>query len=194
MTHPPSAQRRRTRRAILEATADLLQRGVDPTINEIAAAAEVSRRTVYLHYPTLDQLVLDATLGTLNADVDAALDAVTSTDPEVRIEALVDALYGTVEESLPLGRKLIKLTVDAEPPAPGEPRRGHRRIRWIEWAVQPCQATLSAAAFDDLVSALALVIGWESFIALADVRGLAPADARDLTIRTARTLVRAALT
>jgi AcrR family transcriptional regulator len=194
MTQPRSAQRRRTRRAILEATADLLQRGVDPTINEIAAAAEVSRRTVYLHYPTLDQLVLDATLGTLNADVDAALDAVTSTDPEVRIEALVDALYGTVEQSLPLGRKLIKLTVDAEPPAPGEPRRGHRRIRWIEWAVQPCQATLSTAAFDDLVSALALVIGWESFIALADVRGLAPADARDLTIRTARTLVRAALT
>jgi AcrR family transcriptional regulator len=104
MTQPRSAQRRRTRRAILEATADLLQRGVDPTVNEIAAAAEVSRRTVYLHYPTLDQLVLDATLGTLNADVDAALDAVTSTDPEVRIEALVDALYGTVEQSLPLGR------------------------------------------------------------------------------------------
>ena len=193
MTQPRSAQRRRTRRAILEATADLLQRGVDPTVNEIAAAAEVSRRTVYLHYPTLDQLVLDATLGTLNADVDAALDAVTSTDSEVRIEALVDALYGTVEQSLPLGRKLIKLTVDAEPPAPGEPRRGHRRIRWIEWAVQPCQATLSPAAFDDLVSALALIIGWESFIALADVRGLPPAKARELTIGTARTLVRAAL-
>src|SRR5690348_11589160 len=71
------AQRRRTRKAILEATATLLQAGVEPSVNEIAAAADVSRRTVYLYYPTLDQLVLDATLGTLNVDIDAALAAQT---------------------------------------------------------------------------------------------------------------------
>ena len=40
------AQRRRTRRAILDAAARLLQAGTEPSVNEIAAAADVSRRTV----------------------------------------------------------------------------------------------------------------------------------------------------
>src|SRR5436190_3545133 len=75
------AQRRRTRRAILDAAASLLQAGTEPSVNEIAAAADVSRRTVYLYYPTLDQLILDAAIGTLNVDVDAALSAETSADP-----------------------------------------------------------------------------------------------------------------
>ena len=39
------AQRRRTRRAIIDATTALLERGATPSINEIAEAAEVSRRS-----------------------------------------------------------------------------------------------------------------------------------------------------
>jgi AcrR family transcriptional regulator len=50
------AQRRRTRRAIVDATMTLLSQGVEPSVNEIAAAADVSRRTVYMphapHAPT----------------------------------------------------------------------------------------------------------------------------------------------
>src|SRR5690348_10365511 len=84
------AQRRRTRRAIVEATAALLRSGAEPSVSDIAAAADVSRRTVYLYYPTLDQLVLDATMGTLNVDIDAALQAQTSIDPRDRVRTLVD--------------------------------------------------------------------------------------------------------
>jgi AcrR family transcriptional regulator len=187
------AQRRRTRRAILEATAGLLQAGTEPSVNAIAAAADVSRRTVYLYYPTLDQLVLDATIGTLNVDVDAALDAQTSTDPRQRLSTLVNQTFATMETSLPLGRKLIKLTIDAPAPTDGAPRRGHRRIGWIEWAVAPVRERLSEAAYDDLVSSLALVIGWEAFIVLLDVRGLTPDRARAVTLRTAQAILDAAL-
>jgi AcrR family transcriptional regulator len=183
------AQRRRTRRAIVEATARLLSEGTEPSVNEIAAEADVSRRTVYLYYPTLDQLVLDATIGILNVDVDAALERETSADPRVRLRTLIREMFSTMESSLPLGRRLIRLTVDAPPPAPGQPRRGHRRVGWIEWAVSPCRGRLSAAAFDDLVSALSMVIGWEAFIVLSDVRGLDVDAARDLTVRTADALL-----
>src|ERR1700749_4214113 len=69
------AQRRRTRRAIVEATSRLLAAGADPSINDIAAAADVSRRTIYTYFPTLDQLLLDATIGAMNVDVEAAIDA-----------------------------------------------------------------------------------------------------------------------
>lgn len=187
------AQRRRTRRAILEATAGLLQAGVEPSVNDIAAAAEVSRRTVYLYYPTLDQLVLDATIGTLNVDVDAALAAQTSPDPHRRLRTLVTETFATMEPSLPLGRKLIKLTVDAAAPGDGGPRRGHRRIGWIEWAVEPVRERLTRSDYDDLVSSLALVIGWEAFIVLLDVRGLSSSRARAVTLRTAEAILDAAL-
>jgi AcrR family transcriptional regulator len=189
-----AAQRRRTRRAILEATAELIRSGGEPSVNEIAAAADVSRRTVYLYYPTLDQLILDATIGTLNVDVDAALTAQTSEDPRERLRTLVTETFTTMERSLPLGRKLIKLTVDAPAPAAGEPRRGHRRIGWIEWAVAPCRERLTRKGYDDLVSSLALVIGWEAFIVLLDVRGLSPRAARALTLKTSETILAAALT
>lgn len=186
-----AAQRRRTRRAILEATAQLLLSGVEPSVNEVAAAADVSRRTVYLYYPTLDQLFLDATLGTLNVDVDAALEAQKSDDPWERLNTLITELFQAMEASLPLGRKLIKLTVDAPAPAEGSSRRGHRRVTWIEWAVEPCRDQLSRRAHADLVSALALVIGWEAFIALLDVRGLTPRQARAITLRAADAILAA---
>jgi AcrR family transcriptional regulator len=185
------AQRRRTRRAILDATVELLRSGAEPSVNEIAAAADVSRRTVYLYYPTLDQLVLDATLGTLNTDVDAALRAQVSDDPHQRLDTLVTELFTTMESSLPLGRKLIKLTVDVPTPA-GQPRRGHRRVGWIEWAVEPCRSGMSRQAHADLISALSLVIGWEAFIALLDVRGLTPTRAKTVTRQTAHAILDAA--
>jgi AcrR family transcriptional regulator len=185
------AQRRRTRRAIVDATMRLLDQGDEPSVNDIATAADVSRRTVYLHFPTLDQLVLDATVGLMNVDVDAALTAVDSTDPQVRLTALVTELYGTMERSAPLGRKLIKLTVDAPAPADG-PRRGYRRIQWLEWAVEPLRSTLPPDRFEELVSGLAMVIGWEAFIVLADVRGLSAPEARAVTLRAAHALLQAA--
>ena len=188
------AQRRRTRRTILDATVGLLRSGAEPSVNEIAAAADVSRRTVYLYFPTVDQLVLDATLATLNADVDAALREQLSDDPHVRLDTLVTGLFTTMETSLPLGRKLIKLTIDAPTPTKGQPRRGHRRVGWIEWAVEPCRAAMSRQAHADLVSTLTLVIGWEAFIALLDVRGLTPAQAKAVTLRAAHAVLDAAIT
>jgi AcrR family transcriptional regulator len=188
-----TAQRRRTRKAILDATADLLRAGGEPTVNDVAAAADVSRRTVYLYYPTLDQLVLDATIGTLNVDVDAALAAETSTDPRQRLQTLVRELFETMESSLPLGRKLIRLTVDAPAPDDGGPRRGHRRIGWIEWAVEPVRGRLTRSDYADLVSALALVIGWEAFIVLLDVRGLTVSRAREVSLRAVGTILDDAL-
>lgn len=186
------AQRRRTRRAIVEATAALLRSGAEPSVSDIAAAADVSRRTVYLYYPTLDQLVLDATMGTLNVDIDAALEAQTSTDPHTRIRTLVDETFATMEASLPLGRRMIRLTVEAPAPPDGGTRRGHRRIGWIEWAVEPWRARMTRKDYDDLVSSLALAIGWEAFIVLLDVRGLSPERARSVTVRTTDAILAAA--
>lgn len=187
-----AAQRRRTRRAIVEATSRLLAAGADPSINDIAAAADVSRRTIYTYFPTLDQLLLDATLGAMNVSIEAAIDSSGEPDARARIAALVAALSDGMAGSLPLGRKLIKLTVDAPPSGPG-PKRGYRRIGWIEAALEPVRPRLGPDRFEQLVSALAVVIGWEAFVVLFDVRGLSVDQAREIITGAATTLVDAAL-
>jgi AcrR family transcriptional regulator len=186
------AQRRRTRKAIVEATSALLAAGADPSVNDIAVAADVSRRTIYTYFPTLDQLLLDAAIGAMGLGVDAALDAANGQDAPSRVEVLISALTEEMARTLPLGRKLIKLTVDLPLDGSG-PKRGYRRIGWIEKAIEPIRPRLSPDQFEQLVSALAVMIGWESFIVLFDVRGLDQDQARQIVTGSALALIDAAL-
>jgi AcrR family transcriptional regulator len=188
-------QRRRTRMAIINAATDLIRAGNStPGVNEIADAADVSRRTVYQYFPTVDQLLLDATLGLLSqASVDSAIDSADAgADPEARVEAMIRALTDLSAETMRLGRSLVRLTVDA-PAALGEPKRGYRRVGWIERAIEPLRHQLDDAAFERLVSALAIVVGWEALIVLSDLRGLEADEQIAVSTWAARTLIRAAL-
>ncbi|MEU9714010.1 helix-turn-helix domain-containing protein [Streptomyces sp. NPDC047976] len=203
------AQRRRTRKAIVEAAARLSADGATPSIDEIAAAADVSRRTVYAYFPSLDHLLIDATLGALNEPpVEQALtDPAIAGDPAARVDALIRTLLKYSPQSLPLGRRLIRLTVDqpvseapepaaaqaATPGAAPAPRRTQRRIEWLEQACESLRGTLSEEAYQRLISALAIVVGWEAQIVLRDVRGLDPQAEEEAITWAARALVEAAI-
>jgi AcrR family transcriptional regulator len=192
-------QRRRTRAAIVAATTELLRTGVTPSVGQVAEAADVSRRTVYQYFPTLEQLLVDATLGMLSqAAVDEAIDAADAHsgdgDASARVAAMIRALTTTSAEMLPYGRQLIRLTVDAPPAADAaSPRRGYRRVAWLERALEPLRPGLAPETFERLVSALAMVVGWEALIVLGDVRGLDADEQLDVSLWSARALVRAAL-
>jgi AcrR family transcriptional regulator len=191
---PPSAgrvaQRRRTREAIVAAAKRLLADGKHPSIDEIALAADVSRRTIYMYFPTLDQLLLDATAGML---AESTVDAVLASDDYgddvlARLDALVGALLELAPSTLPLGRKIIRLTVDAEH-RDGGARRGYRRMKWIEWAVEPLRRRLAGEQYERLVSALSVLLGWEAMIVLQDVRDLDPAEEERVIRWAVRALV-----
>jgi AcrR family transcriptional regulator len=192
-----AAQRRRTRRAIVDAAARLVAEGRDPSIAEIAAAADVSRRTVYEYFPTLDQLLIDATLGVMaGAEFSAALDFDRfGDDVHARLDALARTLSDMSDRALPLGRRLLRLTVDtpASDDDAAAPRRGYRRIQWIEHAVQPLRDRLTAEQFERLVSALAVALGWEAMIVLRDTRNLTRATERRVTGWAVHALVDAML-
>ncbi len=190
------SQRRRTRKAIVDAATELITDGHTPSIDEIARAAEVSRRTIYLYFPTLDQLLIDATAGAFsNTTIDAALDQVAdSHDPASRVEALARAMLELAPDALPLGRQLIRLTVTTPQNQQADaPKRGYRRIEWIERALEPLRERLDEQQFERLVSALAIVIGWEAMIVLRDIRGLDAAGEADVVTWATRTLVDAIL-
>ena len=185
-------QRRRTRKAIIDAAVELIGRGGEPSVGEIADAADVSRRTVYLYFPTLEHLLADAALELTRASVEPRFE--TSGDVGERVEALVRAVQQGFAETEALGRTIIRLTVGASgsPARAGTPRRGYRRVEWIERALGPLRETLPAPELEQLVSALTLVIGWESMIVLQDVRGLSATEAEDTCAWVARAILAAA--
>jgi len=92
-----------------------------------------------------------------------------------------------------LGRALIRLTVEAAEPRDGAPRRGYRRIEWIERAFEALRRELGRKEFERMVSALSVVMGWEPLIVLKDVRGLEQKDAEDVLAFAARAIVGAAV-
>jgi hypothetical protein len=128
--------------------------------------------------------------------VDAELDALGEEgDAESRVATMVRAVqrnFGSTEQQ---GRTLLRLTVDRpeSETSSDKPRRGYRRIEWIERALEPLRPRLTAARFEQLVSALAMVTGWEAMIVARDVRALSLKKAEDVSVWAARALVRAAL-
>jgi AcrR family transcriptional regulator len=184
-------QRRRTRKAIIDAAVELLRRGAEPSVAEIAEAADVSRRTIYLYFPTHEHLLTDAALEASRATVEPRFEA--SGNAVERLEALVRAVQQGFTETEQLGRTIIRLTVGASTSSTSEtaPRRGYRRVEWIERALEPLRDTLAPDRFERLVSALTLMIGWEAMIVLQDTRGLSPSEAEEVCVWVARTLLAA---
>jgi AcrR family transcriptional regulator len=188
------AQRNRTRRAIVEAAKQLMQAGPTPSMAEIAAAAEVSRRTLYMYFPTLEQLLIDATLGAISQNtIDPVITESASKDPVERAEELSHAMNRHSGGTMHLGRALIRLTVEGDEPEAGGPRRGYRRVQWIEKALAPAREKLAPKEFERLVSALCVLIGWEPMIALKDTRGLDEKEADEVLVFAVRAVVEKAL-
>ena len=57
-----SNAKRRTRKALLEAAAQLVRGGVKPSLEEVAEAALVSRATAYRYFPSVEALLREAAL------------------------------------------------------------------------------------------------------------------------------------
>ncbi len=189
-----SAQKRRTRKAILRAAMDLLAGGVTPSIMDIARAADVSRRTIYLYFPTLEQLLADAALGlaTEGAMAQVLDPSKFPGDAAARVDALARSVQRMSADTEHLGRTILRLTMDLREDGLA-PRRGYRRIEWIETAIESLRGKLDKPAFERLVSALAMVIGWEALLVQKDIRRLKPADAEEASAWAARALVNAAV-
>ena len=119
-----AGQRRRTRKAILQAAMDLLARDGAPSIADIAAAADVSRPDD-LPVPADPRAPAGgrgAGIG-LQAAVDRVVDSsATYGDVEARVDAMVRAVQRMSSDTEQLGRSLIRLTIEprADTGAPGE--------------------------------------------------------------------------
>ena len=199
--HGRYKQKRRTRTAVLTAARELIRQGKIPSVADAADAADVSRRTAYRYFPTQEQLLTEAQLEGGRASIERVFEpAELAHDVEARLDALVRAMYAELQSTEPLMRTMIRLTVDrsrdehtADAAEAEPPRRGYRRIDWIEMALSPVRMQLDETSFERLVSGLALCIGIEALLVLRDIRGLDPAAAEEVSRWVARSLLHASL-
>jgi AcrR family transcriptional regulator len=188
-------QKHRTQRLLLDTAARLMADGTRPTVSQVADAAEVSRRTAYRYFPTQERLIADAALEQLRPAMEAAIAAsapASADDAETRISTVVEHIQRLALEYEPFLRTMIHETVLA-PPAHGNPRRGIRRLQWIESAVKPLRTRLGAARYRRLVSALALCTGIEALLVLRDICGLSAGELTRVSQWMCLTLVRESL-
>ncbi len=182
-------------RTLLDSAMDLMQRGMIPSVSEVAEAAAVSRATAYRYFPTQASMI--------QAAVDEALGPIlawksTSTDPEERTAELMSFAYPRIEAYEATHRATVLQTLyqwtQRHAGTLGDEAqivRGHRK-RLLAEAVAPLKARLGRAGFERLVQALSLVFGTEAFIVLKDIWGLDGSEARRVAVWAAHALVRAA--
>jgi AcrR family transcriptional regulator len=185
-------QKARTRDALIAATRRLLAQGTTPTVEQAAAAAQISRATAYRYFPN-QRALLAATYPVI--DRRSLLPTPAPPDPAARLAAVADAQTQLVLEQEPELRAQLRLALD---PAGADrsqlPLRRGRRITWIEEALAPLRGQLPNHQLRRLVHAIGATVGIEALVWLTDIAGLSRQQAVEVMRWSAETLLRAALT
>jgi AcrR family transcriptional regulator len=186
-------QRRRTRKDLLDAASRLMKQGRKPTLEEVAAAALVSRATAYRYFPSIDALMVEAALDLVAPDPDDVFKGAAGADPVARVERVDAAFEAMMLANEPGLRAMLAQAVQQEPGEDGKlPRRQNRRSPLIEAALAPARKEFSASDLQMLSRALALVIGTEALIVFKDVLQVSDAEARKVRRWAIRAMVQAA--
>jgi AcrR family transcriptional regulator len=190
-----SNQRRRTRKDLLQAAARLMQQGRTPSLEEIAAAAYVSRATAYRYFASAEAVMTEATLDMAVPEPEALLRDAPPDDPVARMERVEAMLHDMTRANETGLRMMLMNTLARRARGDGDetlPARQNRRSPLIEAALAPARAAFAPAQYALLCRALALVVGTEAMIVTKDVLQLDDDDARALTRWAIRALIDAA--
>ena len=183
-------QKLRTRDTLIAATRALISNGVTPRVEDAAAEAEISRTTAYRYFPNQRALLIAA-----HPEIDrkSLLSATPSRDPAARLDAVLDEFIRIVLETEAQLRMALRLSLEPGP-TPGEsPLRSGRAIGWLEDALAPVAARLSAREMRRLVYAIRSSAGIEALVWLTDVARLSRPEAAETMKWSAQALLRAAL-
>ncbi len=183
---PRANQRKRTRRALLEAVTQLVQQGKIPSVADVAEAAAVSRATAYRYFPTQSSL-LEALIQEIHVPT-PDYDSVVSDpkDPEGRVDAFLDTMVPHMESVEPQLRAALRLSLEqwgkalAGDTNAERPIARGRRIGLIGGALAPLKEQLDKSTFRRLTMVLSILFGIEALIVLKDIWGVNGAEAKEV--------------
>lgn len=188
-------QKTRTRKDLLQAASRLMRQGRTPTLEEVAEEALVSRATAYRYFPSVEALLVEASVDVAVPRPEEMFRDETSNDPVVRLQKVETTLYDMILANELLLRAMLAHTIQQGMRADEHgkvPRRQNRRIPLIEAALAPARDQFTPGALKTLMRALALIMGPEASIVIKDVLQLGDADARKVKRWAIRALVEAA--
>lgn len=186
-----SAQKRRTREALVVAARDLVANGEAPTVEGAAEAASISRTTAYRYFPNQRALLAAAHPETAAPSMlpdDAPRDVAS------RLDLVVDGFTRMIVDTEAQQRTMLRLSLEADPAERAQlPLRQGRAIAWIEEALAPLHTKMSAAAIHRLAIAVRSATGIEALAWLTDIAGLTRDEATDLMRWSAQALLQRTL-
>jgi AcrR family transcriptional regulator len=184
-------QKLRTREAIIAATRELLTQSANPTVEQAADAAGVSRATAYRYFPNQRDLLV-ATHPEI--DVQSLLGDDAPEDVTERLDLVVDAMAKMLIDNEPELRTALRLSLEADAARREQlVLRQGRAIGWLEDALGPLKGQIPKRERRRLVLAIRSAAGIEAFVWLCDVAGLSRKDAIEVMRWTARTLLASVL-
>lgn len=188
-------QKRRTRKDLLQAAARLMKQGRDPSLEEIAEEALVSRATAYRYFPGVEALLVEASIDIAVPSAEELFRSGPPDDPVARLERVDTMLHEIILANEASFRKMLVHTLQRGTKGDGDadlPARQNRRTPLIEAALLPARKQFKPATLQMLTRALALVIGTEAFVVFKDVLQLDDAEVRKVKRWAIRALVDAA--
>ena len=187
-----SAQKQRTRDALVAAARQLVASGVTPTVEDAAAAARISRTTAYRYFPTKRALLVAA-----HPEVAARsmLPPDPPDDPAERLDLVVTRFTAMISDTEAQQRTMLRLSLEEDEAQRGTlPLRQGRAIAWIAEALDGLRGQLSDEELHRLVLSIRATIGIEALVWLTDIGGLPRDEAIALMRWSAGALLQRAMT
>jgi AcrR family transcriptional regulator len=187
-----TAQKLRTRNALIDAARALIASGVTPTVEDAAAEAAISRTTAYRYFPNQRDLLVAAYPET---ELRSLLGDNPPEDVTARLDVVVRAYLDATIEHEAASRAALRLSLELDETQREKLflRRG-RVITWLREALAPLSGQLSEHAMTRLVYAIRAAAGVEALVWLCDVAGMSRDEAKELMIWSAHSLLRSSLT
>lgn len=182
-----SAQKQRTRDALVAAARELVAGGVTPSVEEAAAAARISRTTAYRYFPTKRALLLAA-----HPEVAASsmLPPNAPEDTATRLDLVVDRFTAMIVDTEAQQRTMLRLSLEEDETERGPlPLRQGRAIAWIGEALEGLRGQLSDEELHRLVLSVRSATGIEALVWLTDIGGLSRDEAVALMRWSAQALL-----
>ncbi|QOL51795.1 TetR/AcrR family transcriptional regulator [Massilia litorea] len=188
-----ASQKQRTYQALLDAALVLSEAGQQPTLQDIARKAMVSRATAYRYFPSVDALIHEAYFGRGVVPLDEVM--APGAEPVQAAGRAADAmnrlLLGDEAGVHIVERAFMQMWLDNA--SEERPARMARRMNYIDPIVASLADRLDDAARSRLRTALAMTMGTEAILAMRDVAGASREEAVAASIWAAQSLVRQAL-
>lgn len=189
-------QKKRTRKALLEAAGRLIEQGERPRLAAVAREAMVSRATVYRYFPSEEALVIEAPLALAFQDPEEVIPDDAPRDPGERAAMVQRYLFDHAAGNENQFRTFLRATLDQWIAAQGdldEPLRAGRRNDMYEHALAPVRDRLDDETYDRVRHALSVMSGIESLLVIRDVCGLTAERGAEIMEWAVRRLVRAVI-